>query len=112
MDGKSKEYTTGLCYSLGIFRIRFIRKEIKLVTNYSEDMENNIRHYLRDGKILRCNWLCGKTTNYSIGGCNADGRDNETEKADKVKLHELFPEYTKLFVRKNGRTDLRLKDYN
>jgi len=107
---KSKEYTTGLCYSLGIFRIRFIRKEIKLVTNYSEDMENNIRHYLRDGKILRCNWLCGKTTNYVSGGCNGDGRNHETEKADKVKLNELFPEYTKLFQRRNGRWDLRLKD--
>ncbi len=107
---KSKEYTTELCYSLGIFRIRFIRKEIKLVTNYSEDMENNIRYYLRDGKILRCNWLCGKTTNYVSGGCNGDGRNHETEKADKVKLNKLFPDYTKLFQRRNGRWDLRLKD--
>ena len=27
-----------------------------------------------------------------------------------VKLNELFPEYTKLFQRRNGRWDLRLKD--
>ena len=91
---KSKEYTTELCYSLGIFRIRFIRKEIKLVTNYSEDMENNIRYYLRDGKILRCNWLAGVTNNYSAddGGCDGDGRNFETEKK-KVADFEIVDNF-------------------
>jgi len=106
-----QEYTTDLRYLLGIFRIRRICKDIVLNTNYSEDFENCILHYIRDGKILKCNWLCGKTKNYATGGCNGDGRNIETEKNDKVFLSEKYPQYCRLFQRKNQRWDLRLKHY-
>ena len=106
-----QEYTTDLRYLLGIFRIRRICKDIVLETNYSEDFENSILHYIRDGKILKCNWLCGKTKNYAVGGCNGDGRNIETEKNDKVFLSEKYPQYCRLFQRKNEHWDLRLKHY-
>tara|TARA_R110002072_G_scaffold270965_1_gene430737 strand:- start:739 stop:1452 length:714 start_codon:yes stop_codon:yes gene_type:complete len=105
-----KEYTTDLRYMLGLFRLRFIRKDIILETNYAEDFENAILHYLRDGKILKNNWLCGRTKNYAEGGCCGDGRNLDTEKADKEHLATKYPELTRLFTRKNGVTDLRLKD--
>ena len=108
---KTKHYTTDLRYMLGLLRIRCICKDIILETNYSEDFENCIQYYIKSGKILKNNWLCGITKNYANGGCNGDGRNNETEKKDKEFLHNKYPQYTKLFQRKNGRWDLRLKHY-
>ena len=110
MSGQPK-YTTDLRYMLGILRIRRICKTIKLETNYAEDMENCILHYIRDGKLLKCNHLAGITQNYSKGGCDGDGRNQETEKKDKEYLANKYPQYCRLFQRKNGKWDCRLKEY-
>ncbi len=107
-----KEYTTDLRYCLGCVRFRINRKDIILHTNYAEDFENCILHYLRDGGILKNNWIAPITKNYSDGGCDGDGRDFVTEKKDKEYLSNKFPNHTTLFQRKNGRWDLRLKDKN
>ena len=45
------------------------------------------------------------------GGCNADGRNNESEKIDKEFLSNKYPQFCKLFQRKSGIWDLRLKAY-
>ena len=103
------KYTFDLKYILGIFRIRRIKKDIILYTNFAEDFENAILHYLRDGKILKNNWLCGKTKNYASGGCKGDGRNNVTEKKDKEYIANKYPELATLFERKSGIWDLRLK---
>tara|TARA_R110000824_G_scaffold53444_1_gene147953 strand:- start:14381 stop:15136 length:756 start_codon:yes stop_codon:yes gene_type:complete len=102
------EFTTDLRYMLGCLRFRFIRKNIRLSTNYAEDFENCILHYIMNGKILKNNWIAPKTNNYSEGGCDGDGRNIETEKADKELLAKVYPNYCKLFQRKNGRWDLKL----
>tara|TARA_R110000803_G_scaffold623_4_gene2161 strand:- start:2362 stop:3102 length:741 start_codon:yes stop_codon:yes gene_type:complete len=103
-------YTYDLRYMLGLFRVRRIVKDIFLETNYAEDFENCILYYIRDGSILKNNWIAGRTKNYADGGCDGDGRNIETEKADKVFLSEKYPNHCKLIQRKNGRWDLRLKD--
>ena len=102
------EYTRDLRYMLGLMRIRKIDYKIKLETNYSEDFENCILHYLKDGAILKNNWIAGHTKNYNAGGCDGDGRNLETEKTDKEFLANKYPNHCKLFQRKNGRWDLRL----
>ena len=107
-----KEYTTDLRYMLGLLRVRRICKDIKLETNYSEDFENCILYYIRDGAILKNNHIAGKTNNYAKGGCNGDGRTFESEKIAKEIIFNKYPKYCKLFQRKNGRWDLRLKDHN
>ena len=104
-----KEYTYDLRYLLGCLRFRFVRKDIVLETNYSEDFEGCILHYRRDGVIVKNNWIAPKTSNYSIGGCDGDGRNIESEKIDKEFLATKYPNHAKLFQRKNGRWDLRLK---
>ena len=104
-------YTNDLRYMLGCLRFRFIRKDIILETNFAEDFENCIKHYIRDGKILKNNWVAPKTKNYQKGGCDGDGRDNDTEKSDKVFLSTKYPQYARLFQRKNGRWDLRIREY-
>ena len=104
-----KEYTYDLRYLLGCVRFRFVRKDIILETNYSEDFENSILHYIRDGVIVKHNWIAPKTSNYSAGGCDGSGRNIETEKTDKEFLANKYPNHCKLFQRKNGRWDLRLK---
>ncbi len=108
--GANKEFTFDLRYCLGCLRFRFIRKEIRVETNYAEDFENCILHYLRDGLIVKNNWICPMTKNYNKGGCDGDGRDLETERWDKEFLAEKYPDYCRIFERKNKRTDLRLKD--
>jgi len=102
-------YTTDLRYMLGCLRFRFIRKDIILETNFSEDFENCILHYLRDGGILKNNHIAPKTKNYQDGGCKSDGRANDTEKTDKEYLSTTYPDLAKLFQRKSGIWDLRLK---
>ena len=104
-------YTTDLRYMLGCLRFRFVRKELFLETNYAEDFENCIKHFIRDGAILKNNWVAPKTKNYQDGGCKSDGRQNDTEKSDKVFLSTKYPEYCKIFQRKSGIWDLRLKKY-
>tara|TARA_R110000868_G_scaffold24550_3_gene96783 strand:- start:35 stop:766 length:732 start_codon:yes stop_codon:yes gene_type:complete len=105
------QYTTDLRYMLGCLRFRFVRKELFLETNYAEDFENCIKHFIRDGAILKNNWVAPKTKNYQDGGCKSDGRQNDTEKSDKVFLSTKYPEYCKIFQRKSGIWDLRLKKY-
>lgn len=102
-------YTNDLRYMLGCLRFRFIRKDIILETNYAEDFEGCILHYIRDGAILKNNWIAPKTKNYQDGGCATDGRNIETEKADKEFLANKYPNHATLFERKNGHWDIRLK---
>tara|TARA_R110000772_G_scaffold168967_1_gene280735 strand:- start:910 stop:1641 length:732 start_codon:yes stop_codon:yes gene_type:complete len=106
-----QQYTQDLRYMLGCLRFRFVKKDIVLETNYAEDFENSILHFIRDGKILKNNWIAPKTKNYQAGGCAGDGRDNDTERSDKVLLASKYPQYCRLFQRKNGKSDLRLKEY-
>ena len=105
-----EHYTTDLRYCLGACRFRINRKDIILHTNYAEDFENCILHYIRDGGILKNNHIAPVTKNYADGGCDGDGRNFDTEKNDKEYLANNYPLYCKLFQRKNGRWDLRLKD--
>ena len=102
------EFTTDLRYMLGCLRFRFVRKDIQLETNYAEDFENCILHYIKDVKILKNNWIAPNTNNYSQGGCDGDGRNIDTEKEDKELLAKVYPNHCKLFQRKNGRFDLKL----
>ncbi len=104
------EYTTDLRYCLGCLRFRYNRKEIILETDYAEDFENCILHYLMDGEILKYNWLAPKTRNYSQGGCDGDGRNPEIEKIQKQYLADKYKDLCSIWCRKNGRYDLRLKD--
>jgi hypothetical protein len=108
---KCERYTTDLRYCLGCIRWRFIRKDVKVETNYAEDMENCILHFMRDKKILKNNWIAPKTKNYASGGCNGDGRNFDSEKKDKKFLAEKYPLYCRYFERKNGHPDCRVREY-
>jgi len=108
---KCEKYTTDLRYCLGAIRWRFIRKEIKVKTNFAEDMEHIILHFIRDGKILKNNHIAPHTKNYAEGGCNGDGRNNESEEKDKRYLADKYPMYCRFFVRKNGKPDCRIREY-
>jgi hypothetical protein len=111
MWGCKDKYNTDLRYMLGILRIRCICKDVKVKTNYAEDFEFCLRHFVRDGKILKNNHIGPKTKIYAKGGNDASGRNMETEKVDKELVHLEFPTLSRLFQRKNGRWDLRIKQY-
>ena len=55
------------------------------------------------------NHVAGKTKNYAIGGCDGSGRNIDSEKKDKETVLSLYPDYCKLFQRKNGKFDLKLR---
>tara|TARA_R110002126_G_scaffold722_6_gene4598 strand:+ start:5328 stop:6695 length:1368 start_codon:yes stop_codon:yes gene_type:complete len=107
---QNKEFTYDLRYMLGLFRIRRICKDIKIKSNFAEDFENCCAHYQRDSKILKMNWIAGKTKNYADGGCDGSGRNIASELRDKKLVQSLYPDYCTLFQRKNKRWDLRLRD--
>ena len=109
MSGQSK-FTTDLRYMLGCVRFRYIRKDIQLEMKHADDFEMILKHYVRDGKIVKNNHLAPKTKIYAKGGQDGAGRTIETEKKEKIALNNMFPDLTKVFERKNGRWDLRLKD--
>ena len=111
MRKQKNKYTYDLRYLLGIVRIRRICKDIKVITNYAEDFEFCLRHFVRDGKILKNNHIGPRTSLYAKGGNKASGRDNETEKRDKEIVNNLYPHLSKLFQRKNGIWDLKIKEY-
>tara|TARA_R110000782_G_scaffold158870_2_gene250983 strand:- start:3051 stop:3806 length:756 start_codon:yes stop_codon:yes gene_type:complete len=107
----SEKYTRDLRYMLGVLRIRRICKDVIVKTNFAEDFEFCLRHFVRDGKILKNNHIGPKTSLYAKGGNKSAGRNNETEKIDKELVNSEFPELSKLFQRKNGKWDLRIKSY-
>jgi hypothetical protein len=109
--GTQPRFTRDLRYMLGIVRVRCIKKDIVVKTNYAEDFEFILRYFMRDGKILKNNHIGPRTKLYNIGGNDASGRNQETERLDKVTINEEFPNHSRLFQRKNGRWDLRIKSY-
>ena len=111
MRGIKNKYTRDLRYMLGVLRVRRICKDIKVITNYAEDFEFCLRHFVRDGKILKNNHIGPRTSLYADGGNKANGRNIETEKKDKEIVNNLYPTLSKLYQRKNGIWDLKLREY-
>lgn len=111
-------YSTHLTYICGAF-YGFINRpkleDIKCVLTYNngnaEDFERSITYWLHDKKVIRFNTVCVKTIYFgNTGGLGTlQQRIGSMEFHCKL-LHAHYPTYTRLYIKKSGICNLRLKD--
>lgn len=103
--------TTDLRLILGTAYGYICRHDADLVPTVGEkeDYENTIRHYLKDGGVMRFNDICLKTIYHSPGGLGK--LTEERLQANKVAaeaLKKAYPDLVTTFKRPNGMTEVRL----
>ena len=103
--------TTDLRLILGTAYGYICRHDADLVptVNEKEDYENTIRHYLKDGGVMRFNDICLKTIYHSPGGLGK--LTEERLQANKVAaeaIKKAYPDLVTIFKRPNGMTEVRL----
>lgn len=88
-------------------------KNLKLNLDEKEDFERTLRHYKKDGFVLRY-WNVTISTSYykTPGGMQAENKDRYKEAEISANyLVEMFPEYTtKWYKGKTKRPEVKLKD--
>jgi len=103
-----KEYNYGNEWVMGCCYFTTNKRSVVLTEEFwcKEEVERSILHF----PSLRSNKYCFRTTYYAPGGITATGRNDEVEKECATKLYEMYPDnFTKIFQRKNGKWDLKLK---
>lgn len=81
------------------------------VTNHGEDYEYSIRQYVKNGVLVRLNWITVKSNYYKEAGGLQEIRTEEYIHESISKIQEMFPDYCKMYIRKTtGHAELRLKD--
>ena len=75
-----------------------------------EDVERSIRYFVEDGIVIRFNRIGFVTKNYGkVGGLGTFKQRLEPMKDASELLQQTYPKYGKVFCRKNGMTEFRLK---
>jgi cellulose synthase/poly-beta-1,6-N-acetylglucosamine synthase-like glycosyltransferase len=103
--------TTDLRLILGTAYGFICRHDADLVPTVGEkeDYENTIRHFLKDGGVMRFNNICLKTIYHSPGGLGK--LTEERLQANKIAaehLQQKYPDLVTIFKRPNGMTEVRL----
>lgn len=74
-----------------------------------EDVENSIKHFLRDGGVLRYNHVSFKTKFKNPNGGLGAHKDRLKANKDAAEwLHKTYPKLTRIKVRKNGMHEIVL----
>jgi len=110
-----KDITEGLSFCIGAFYgyINRYDDDLKLALTREgnkEDVERSILYWLKDGKTLRFNKIGFKTKYYGVGGLGGLKNRLELMKQYSLLIHEKYPEFTKIKIRKNGLYEIVLKD--
>ena len=100
----SANLRTNLCYVNGSF-FGIINKRISVETNYAEDYERSIKHWIAEGKLLRLEFIGLSTKYYKEQGGLQETRTPENNTSHKQRLVDLFPQHVKL-VQRRGKTEL------
>ena len=100
--------TTDLRFCIGCL-CWFINDKIPLSeqVNQKDDYERTLISYLKYNGVLRYNMICVKTKFFSNGGLGIDR--TELNEADVVVLSQLYCEYVRIWRRKNGTAEVRLR---
>lgn len=112
-----KEMTTNLSYIVGAFygvitrpQDRNLRLTYTREDGQKEDVERTIRYFQRDGRVLRFNKIGFKTRYYGkSGGLGTFEERLEAMQRAARHLHEAYPEYGTIHIRKTGMTEFKLK---
>lgn len=105
---KKDTITTDLRYIIGGLYGVITNHKIKITADYAEDFERTILYFKLYGGIVRFNGYTASSKLYAEGGLQATGRTIKQERTDKEFIFNKFPNYSRLILRDNGRTDLRL----
>ena len=116
---KNRWYSTHLTYICGAlygYINRPKNEDIKCVLTYNgqngEDFERSIKYWLHDKKVIRFNTVCCKTCYFGKDGGGIGNLQSRLESMEfhcKL-LHAHYPSYTRLYIKKNGVYNLRLRD--
>jgi hypothetical protein len=107
-----EEWATCLNYLIGAFYgITNRPNHFPYLMEQKEDVLRSIQYFKEDGIILRNNKVGFKTKYYGTDGGGMGTLKSRLEAAEIAakKLHELYPQYGKLKVRKNGIWEFELK---
>lgn len=84
---------------------------LKNTLNEKEDIERTIKYYIKDGGVIRFNYISVETSYYKTpGGMQAENKDRKKEALNSAKyLVTKYPEYCKLNMKKkSGMPDVTL----
>jgi hypothetical protein len=85
-------------------------KDLVPTVGEKEDYENTIRHYLKDGGVLRFNDICLKTIYHSPGGLGKLTEERLYANAvAAAQLQKTYPDLMTVFKRPNGMTEIKLR---
>jgi len=104
--------STGLKFIIGV-TFGYINRQLKRLEPSSkaegkEDFEQSILYYKEDGGVLRFNNITHKTKFNSEGGLGKDRQEMNKKAAEY--LQSTYPDIVTIFHRKNGMTEVRLKE--
>jgi len=104
------EITYDLRFIIGCFYGIINRHDTDLILSHApkEDVMQTIQHYMKDGVVVRYNWIGVRTNFFGKGGIG--NRQSREENAKKASLHfdDKYPGLGSVFVRKDGRHEFRL----
>ena len=84
---------------------------LERITNHGEDYEYSIRQYVKNGAVVRFDYLTVKSNYYKEDGGLQTIRNKEYVYESIKKIAELFPDLCTMYIREStGNAELRLKD--
>ena len=102
---------TKLCYIIACFTGIIVDKdpELKRTLNHGEDQEFSIRSFRKYGKVARFEEYTVKTKFFGEGGLEEFRSQNNVVEDSIKKIQELFPDYARAYLKKNGIWDIKFK---
>ena len=94
-------YIIGSCYGL-------INKKILVNTDDKEDFERTLQYYVRDGGVIRYNYISFKTNYYTNKGGMQKNRSIKTIQEGAEYIIQEYPELAEIVEKKNGRYEIKL----
>ena len=100
-------FIIGLCHGF------IVREDRLLLSPYAEskeDIEQSILYYIKDGGVLRLEKYSAKTKFHSKGGLGEFKDRLKPARNAAVYLMEQYPEFAKVWFRKTGMAEVKLRD--
>ena len=109
---KERVYTK-LCYVIASMFGVIVEHDtfLERVTNHGEDYEYSIRQYVKNGAVVRFDYLTVKSNYYKEDGGLQTIRTKEYVYESIKKIADMFPDLCTMYIREStGNAELRLKD--
>ena len=107
------EITHNLKFCIGVIH-GYINKKyvLPIQSAQKEDYVTTIMHYNDWGGVVRYNWISPKTKFFAKGGLESKKERSVQNEIATQYISETYPEYCKMFRRKNGTAEIRLNSHH